>query len=343
MPIDVHAHYVPPRVVDDLERAGSRYGISVVMHEPTCRKCLRFEHGLQIRPFFEKLQEPASKRIDWMHGIGLTHQILSAWADIFGYALPAEKCNAWHQLLNDAMAEFCATHPREFSLLASVPLPHAANAARELERAVRTMGAVGAVVATNIEGVNLGEAPLDEFWACAEALDVPVFLHPTQPAPLPRTAHYSLNTVAQYTYDSTLCIGSLIGAGVLDRHPRLRLIASHGGGAVPYLAGRCDIMDARAERSGQANVAAHAPSIYLRRFWYDTILHHPQPLRFLADMVQIDRLVIGTDESFPPHEADPLGLLQRAQFSADDIMTIAERTPRSLFRLGTAVAAPPHA
>jgi aminocarboxymuconate-semialdehyde decarboxylase len=333
MPIDVHAHYVPPRVVDELERAGSRYGISVVMHEPTCRKCLRFEHGLQIRPFFEKLQEPASQRIDWMHGIGLSHQILSAWGDIFAYALPAEKCLAWHRLLNDTLAEFCASHPREFSWLASVPLPHAANSARELERAVRTMGAVGAVLATNIDGSNLGEAPLDEFWAAAVALDVPVFLHPTQPAPLPRTAKFSLNTVAQYTFDTTMCIGSLIGSGVLDRFPTLRLIASHGGGAVPFLAGRFDVMHHRTERTSQSNVAEHAPSSYLRRFWYDTILHHPQPLRFLADMVQVDRLVLGTDESFPPHEGDPLGMLRSARFSEADIITISETTPRSLFRI----------
>jgi aminocarboxymuconate-semialdehyde decarboxylase len=343
MPIDVHAHYVPPRVVDELERAGDRYGISVVMHEPTCRKCLRFEHGLQIRPFFEKLQEPATQRIDAMHRLGLTHQVLSAWADIFAYALPAAKCDAWHHLLNDTMAEFCATHPREFSWLASVPLPHAANSARELERAVRTMGAVGAVVATHIEGMNLGDAPLDEFWAAAQALDVPVFLHPAQPAPLPRTARYSLNTVAQYTFDSTLCIGSLIGSGVLDRFPGLRLIASHGGGAVPFLIGRFDIMHERAERKSQANVAVHAPSAYLRRFWYDTILHHPKPLQYLADMVQTDRLVIGTDDGFPPHEADPIGMLRRAEFSAADILTIAEHNPRALFRLAHAVEPPPHA
>jgi aminocarboxymuconate-semialdehyde decarboxylase len=333
MAIDVHAHYVPPRVVEVLEKEGARYGIAVQLHEPSCRKCLRFEYGLQIRPFYERLQEPAARRIDWMRQVGLDRQILSVWADIFGYALPEEKGVAWHRLLNASLAEFSAAHPASFSWLASVPLPHAHAAARALEHAVRSAGAVGAVLATHVEGVNLGEVALDEFWACAVALDVPVFLHPTQPVPLARTAKFSLNTAAQYTFDTTLCIGSLIGSGVMDRFPRLRLITSHGGGTFPYLFGRFDTMHERAERAPAANVAEHKPSAYLRRFWYDTILHTPRALRYLADLVQTDRLVIGTDESFPPHEADPVGMLHRASFDAATVAQIGETNPRELFRL----------
>ncbi|MCL4798711.1 MAG: amidohydrolase family protein [Burkholderiales bacterium] len=329
--IDVHAHYVPPPVVEALERAGGKYGIDVAMHEPTCQKCLRFEYGLQVRPFFPRLLEPADRRIEWMHGIGLTRQVLSVWTDIFGYALPAEKGAAWHGLLNDRLADFVASRPDAFSWLASGPLPHAGLAARELERSVRKLGAVGGVAATNVEGTNLGELPLDEYWAAAVELDVPVFLHPAQPAPAPRTQKFALAQVAQYTFDTTLCIGSLIGAGVLDRFPALRLIVSHGGGSVPYLIGRFDCMHERADRRQTGAVAQHAPSAYLRRFWYDTILHDPLSLQFLAQRVQTDRMVLGTDESFPPHEADPLGLLRRANFSAADVAQIGERNPRALF------------
>ena len=60
MPIDVHAHYVPLKLLERLEREGGRYGVSVVEHEPTCQKCLRFEYGLQVRPFFAKLVEPVA-------------------------------------------------------------------------------------------------------------------------------------------------------------------------------------------------------------------------------------------------------------------------------------------
>jgi aminocarboxymuconate-semialdehyde decarboxylase len=333
MSIDVHAHYVPPRAIERLERDGARFGIDVLTHEPSCQKCLRFEYGLQLRPFFPKLRQPAEQRIEWMQGLGLTRQILSAWADVFGYGLSVDKGEQWHRLLNDSMAELCARHPGSFSWLASGALPHADRAARELERAVKTLGAVGAVLATNVDGTNLGEVALDEFWATAVALDVPVFLHPTQPVPTPRSAKYSMSQVVQYTFDSTLCFGSLVGSGVFDRFPKLRLILSHGGGAVPFLIGRFDTLHGRADRTASHNVAAEPPSAYLKRVWVDTILHHPQVLRFVAEMVGVDRLVVGTDESFPPHEADPIGMLVCAGFTPGEIELIGQRTPRALFRL----------
>ena len=80
-------------------------------------------------------------------------------------------------------------------------------------------------------------------------------------------------------------------------------------------------------------VALKPPSEYLRRFWYDTIVHDVLSLEFLAQRVQTDRLVLGTDESFPPHEADPLAFLRKSRLTAEDLTLIAERNPRALFRL----------
>src|SRR5205814_8863135 len=119
---------------------------------------------------------------------------------------------------------------------------------RGLEHEVRGLGEGGAVAAARVEGTNLGELPLDEYWATAVELDVPVFLHPVQPNPTPRTRRFAMNQVVQYTLDTTLCVGSLIGAGVLDRFPSLRLILSHGGGTLPYVIGRFDVMFQRSDR-----------------------------------------------------------------------------------------------
>ncbi len=331
MPIDVHAHYVPPKILDVLEREGARYGASVLEHPPTCQKCLRFDHGLQVRPFFAKLVEPVGQRIESMQRTGIDRQVLSAWADIFGYGLPGLKGEAWHRLLNDLLCEFSEANPASFSWLASGALPDAARAARELDRAVK-QGAVGAVLATNVEGVNLGELALDEYWSAAVALDVPVFLHPAQPAPAPRTGRFALNQIVQYTFDTTLCAGSLISSGVLDRFPKLRLILSHGGGALPYLIGRFDVMHERADKA-QGIVAAAKPSAYLRRMWYDSIVHDPQALRYLAERVGTERIVLGSDDSFPPADHDPLASLRAAGFGAADLKKITEENPRGLFRL----------
>jgi aminocarboxymuconate-semialdehyde decarboxylase len=325
MPIDVHAHYVPSDVVETLEREGSRYGISLVETEPACH-AVRFAYGVTLRPFFAKLTEAPERRLASMDATGIDRQLLSTWCDVFGYGLETAQGTAWHRTLNESLGAFARRRPDRFSFLASVYLPDAARAAHELEHAVKELGAVGAIVSANVEGANLGELPLDEFWAAAVALGAPVFLHPTQPIPTPRTRRFALNTIVQYTFDTTLAVGSLVGAGVLDRFPALRLILSHGGGAVPYLAGRFDCMF---ERSGI--VTAFPPSAYLERLFYDTLLHDAEALRYLASRVGVERLVIGTDDGFPPADHDPLGSLRRAGFSAEEIRRIAEANPRGLF------------
>lgn len=332
MPIDVHAHYVPAAILEKLAAAGGRYGVRVVQDEPSCRQCVRFDYGLQVRPFFPRLLEAPEARIGWMGEAGLDRQVLSIWADIFGYGLPAEHGAAWHRLLNESLGAFCARHPASFSWLASGPLPDAAGTARELEHAVRELGAIGAVVAANVEGANLGELPLDELWAAAQSLGVPVFIHPTQPRPAPRTGRFALNQTVQYTFDTTLAFGSLVESGVLDRFPALQLILSHGGGAVPWLIGRFDVMHERGDRKQQGISARLAPSAYLRRIYYDTIVHTPAVLRYLESLVGIERMVLGTDESFPPADRDPLGSLRRAGFGEPEIARIGERNPRELFR-----------
>ncbi|MBC7778830.1 MAG: amidohydrolase [Proteobacteria bacterium] len=331
MPIDVHAHYVPLDILEPLTTRAHDFGVSVVESPPGCR-CLRFDDGLQIRPFFPKLVEPIPARLSDMDRCGVERQVLSIWADIFRYALPAVQGERWHRLLNDSLARLCARAPARFSWLASGALPDAARAARELERAVREHGAVGGVIAANVDGVNPGELALDEYWSSAQALGVPVFIHPAAPAPTPRTRLYALNQIAQYTFDTTLCIGSLIGAGVLDRFPRLELILSHGGGTLPWLIGRFDCMHRRMDRVGQQDVALQPPSHYLTRLSYDTILHEPAALRYLIDRVGADRVVLGSDDSFPPADHDPMATLRATGISAGEVEQIAETNPRRLFR-----------
>ena len=331
MPTDVHAHYVPPCILEALETRAADFGVSLVKQPPSCRCALQFDYGLKLRPFFEKLVEPIERRFAGMAEQGVDRQVLSIWADVFGYGLAEDRRRRWHRFLNEHLAALCGRHDRRFSMLATVPLPNAAAAAAELEHAVKKLGAVGTVVAANVEGVNLGELDLDEFWHAAVELDVAIFIHPTQPAALPRTTRFALSQIAQYPHDTTLCVGSLIFAGVLDRFPRLRILLSHGGGTFPYLSGRFDCMHGRMDRPAQGNSAANEPSAYLTRFYYDSILHDPAILRWLATRVSVDRIVLGSDYSFPPADRDPLGTLRRAGFSDADFRKIVDENPRALF------------
>ena len=331
MPIDVHAHCVPPSILENVEARAADFGISVVRQPPSCACAIHFDYGLKVRPFFPKLIEPLAERLDGMAKQGVDRQVLSCWADIFGYGLPLPQARAWHRFLNEHLAHLCAGHPQSFAMLASVPLPYAQEAAAELEYAVTQLGAVGAVVAANVEGVNLGEIDLDPLWSAAVALDVAVFIHPVQAQPSARAAKFGLAQIVQYTADTTFCVGSLIFSGVLDRFPTLRLLLSHGGGTFPYLAGRFDCMHERMDRKAQGDVAVQPPSTYLQRFYYDTILHDPSILRWLAERVTVDRVVLGSDYSFPPADRDPVATVRRARFSEAEIRRIVEENPVILF------------
>ena len=328
MPIDVHAHYVPSGILAVLAERAADFGLSLAGTPPRC--ALHFDYGLKVRPFFPKLIEPVNARLDGMAGQGVTCQVLSVWPDIFAYGLPSALASRWHRLLNESLSELCQQHPKAFALFASVPLSDPAAAAREAEFAMKQLGAAGLVIAANVEGINLGELNLDEFWHASVALRAPIFIHPVQAVPTPRTGKFALVQIAQYTFDTTLCVGSLIFSGVLDRFPDLQLILAHGGGTFPYLIGRFDCLHARMDRAAQGDVAAAAPSAYAQRFHYDTILHNPMQLRWLAEAVSVERIVLGSDYSFPPADLDPIGTVRRAGFSDVETAKILDYNARAL-------------
>jgi aminocarboxymuconate-semialdehyde decarboxylase len=326
--IDIHAHYVPAELMSFARGKGAQLGVRLV--EDAATPALHFDYGFKVRPFFPKLIEPVAQRIAWLDEKKIDYQLVATWPDIYGYGLAPERCAAWHRALNDTLAAWCSENGARFGFIASVPLPTADDAAAELARAA-DIGAVGVMVPANVEGVNLGELKLDPLWAKAEALGLPVILHPVIASPAPRAMRFALAQSVHYTFDTTLGVGSLLFSGVLDRFPRLELVLAHGGGAYPYLAGRLDIMHVRMDRQAQGDVAARAPSEYLPVLAYDSITHSAKSLRFLADLAGIDRLLLGTDYSFPPADLDPLDSLRAAGFDGAQTQMIACDNARRIF------------
>lgn len=327
MTIDIHAHYIPAELVARVRESKGAFGVTVV--EGAATPALAFDYGFKVRPFFPKLVETAAERMAWLDSERIERQFVATWPDIYGYGLAREKCAAWHRVLNDTLAAWCADHPR-FGFLGSVPLPNVDDAVAELTR-ISSLGALGVMLPANVENTNIGELMLDPLWAKAEALDCPIILHPVLVGPAPRAAKFGLTQSTQYTFDTTLGVGSLLFSGVLDRFPKLTFVLSHGGGAFPYLAGRFDIMHHRMDRAAQGDVAREAPTGYVRRFAYDSILHHGAPLRYLAEFAGIDRIMLGTDYSFPPADMTPLATIKAAGFTAEQIETIAVGNALRLF------------
>ncbi len=330
MPIDVHAHYVPPQLIAAVAARGADLGVRLAPSSGDAPPALSFDYGFKVRPFFPRLVEPVAQRVAWLDEQGIDLQVVGTWPDIFGYGLAADACAAWHRLLNDTLAEWCRDNQKRFAWIGSVPLAQPAAAAQELDR-IAAMGGCGVIISSNIEDVNIGELPLDPFWRKAEALGLPVLIHPVLVGAAPRAAKFGLVQVAQYTFDTTLGVGSLLMSGVLDRFPALKLVLSHGGGAYPYLAGRFDIMHRRMDRQAQGDVALKMPSAYASQMAYDSIVHAPKALRFLIDAAGLDNVVLGTDYSFTPADMEPLALLRAASLSAADAAAISDANPRRLF------------
>jgi aminocarboxymuconate-semialdehyde decarboxylase len=323
---------VPDALIALARGKGAPLGVRLV--EDAATPALHFDYGFKVRPFFPKLIEPVAQRVAWLDEKKIDYQLVATWPDIYGYGLAPERCAAWHRALNDTLAAWCSENAHRFGFIASVPLPTADDAAAELVRAA-DIGAVGVMVPANVEGVNLGELKLDPFWIKAEALRLPVILHPVMASPAPRAMKFALAQSVHYTFDTTLGIGSLLFSGVLDRFRRLELVLAHGGGAYPYLAGRLDIMHERMDRQAQGDVAARAPSEYLSLLAYDSIVHSAKSLRFLADLVGVERLLLGTDYSFPPADLDPLRSLRAAGFDGAQTQAIACDNVRRIFpRIG---------
>jgi aminocarboxymuconate-semialdehyde decarboxylase len=328
MAVDMHAHYVPPKVLTMLDGDPETYGVHMEDATGGIGRCACFNYGLRVRPFYSRLLD-LEERWQEMERQGVDREILSVWADLFGTGMPAELGARWHRALNETLSETAQNHPQRLSMLASVPLQDADRAATELEYGVKQCGAVGGVIAANVDGTNLGDAPLDNLWAAAVDLDVPLFIHPTHPITA-RTGKYDLNVSVQYVYDTTVTVGSLILSGVLDRFPNLNLVLSHGGGFFPYQAGRFD----RLYRNiPEPRMPIRPPSEYLRRFYYDTITHSGPALRYLCDLVGSDRVLLGTDYPFPVADHTPLKYIEEAGCAPVEVSQITNDNARQLFKL----------
>jgi aminocarboxymuconate-semialdehyde decarboxylase len=226
-------------------------------------------------------------------------------------------------MVNDEYATFKDRHPDRLRCLASVPLGTGAEIA-ELDRAILNLGLDGLIVGTNVHGKTLDDPSFEAFWQRVDELELPVLLHPM--APMVGTRYldrYALVPLVGFPFDTTLAVMRLVWSGFLERFPRVKLIASHTGGALAYLTGRFEIgYDAYDE----CRHIAERPAEALRRIWYDTIGYHPPALRCLAESVGVSQMVFGTDYPHVIGDAERvIASLEAAGFSAEELETIYHR------------------
>ncbi|MBE8470329.1 amidohydrolase family protein [Streptomyces justiciae] len=221
---------------------------------------------------------------------------------------------------NEAVAAHCAQAPDRLYGLGTIPLQHPDLAVALLDRAVTEHGLYGVSVSTTVDGRELADPVHDPVWHKAEELGAIVFVHPWGCSLGARLAtRYLGNTVGQ-PVETAVALSHLIFTGVLDRFPRLKLVAAHGGGYLPTYIGRSD----HAWRVRQdARGCAEPPSAYLRRIWFDALVYTPRALRHLVEEVGADRVVLGTDHPFDMGVDDPVARLDAAGLAPADRAAVA--------------------
>jgi predicted TIM-barrel fold metal-dependent hydrolase len=314
-----------------------------------------------------KLLDLGAGRIAAMDEGGIDLQVLSLASMGFD-ALPSETATPLARDINDELAGAIAAHPTRFAGFATLALKDPAAAAKELERAVRTLGFVGAMLdgTTSTEGAPaltratssgspdsdaaslfLDDPRFTPVWEAAAALDVPIYLHPAPPPAAIRQAYFSgmqqelaaqLLSIAgwQWHAETALHTLRLILCGLFDRLPQLQLILGHMGEGLPYALARSSGILTPAAKQLRRPVADYFQSnIHLTTSGYFTL----PPLRCALDVVGLDRMMFSVDYPFSPNTRGREFLdAIAALLPPEDLERLAHGNAERLLRLPGAVS-----
>ncbi len=256
-------------------------------------------------PYFENLVS-VEARIAEMDREGVDVQAVSLYVGQYHYWAERELSADVVRIQNQKLAEMCAKNPKRLVGLGAVSLHLPELAAEQVAEAVKLHGFPGFMVTGSVLGEEISAPRFDPFWAKAQELDCAVFIHPrsfVEGAKRFQGAGSLGNTIGN-PLETTVALSHLIFDGFLDRFPRLKIVAAHGGGYLPSYIGRSDNCHAVDPHCRQM---ARKPSEYLKQLYFDTLVYSPRVLRHLIDQVGAERIVMATDYPFPVASRDPVG------------------------------------
>lgn len=325
MIIDCHAHLVPPALLDAI-RADRASFPSVKLIEEGASLGFAFAGNKPTRPVSKPLSDIAA-RLKWLDDNKIERQVVGGWLDMFAYEIPAEEGLRWSRLINTHLARIAKEQPR-FIPLATVPLQDGARAA-EVLREAHAQGFKGAMIGTQPKGRGgvLDDPSLSPFWQAANDLGSIIFIHPVFESGDNRVHDYGMaNAVGRIT-DTLIAMSRLIYAGHVTRFANAKIIAGIGGAALPYVVGRL-----RRNYSLDKDKLGD-PDAALAAMYYDTIVQDSRALRFLADVVGAERIMMGSDMPFPIGDLAPLKIVQDTSFSDAERASINGGLVQKLFGL----------
>ncbi len=205
------------------------------------------------------------------------------------------------KIQNEKLAELCASQPDRFVAFATVALQHPDLAAQQLEEGIKKLGMRGGSIGASVNGEELSARRFDPFWAKAEELGALLFMHPQGTPELQKRLQGNgmLTNVIGNPLDTTIALSHLIFDGTLDRFPRLKICAAHGGGYLPSYADRSDHGCVTFPANCDKTPLKKHPTEYLRQLYFDSLVFTPEALRHLVAESGVSQIVMGTDYPFP--------------------------------------------
>jgi aminocarboxymuconate-semialdehyde decarboxylase len=291
---DVHAHVIVPEITGD---------------EAWQPRVWRDDAGNQVVELGGKQIHAAVQEFVDIDAIlaaqdeaGVDRVLLCPWVPLLYYDAEPEEALARARTQNDALAALVRDQPDRLAALGALPLQDPELAAGELHALMDGGGLRGVEVAASVRGVFLGDDRFEPFWEAAEATGALVFVHPTtrgfdSPA---FQDYYLWNTVANPLETATTA-AHMVVAGVMERHPDLRVLLAHGGGALLAVRGR--MRHAHGFQPQAASRLRESPDDSIRRFYFDTLTHDEALLRALIDYVGADHVLLGSDYPFDMGDA----------------------------------------
>jgi aminocarboxymuconate-semialdehyde decarboxylase len=232
----------------------------------------------------------------------------------------ADKSPEFARVANDGMAEMVKRWPDEFpAFIASLPMNNPAEAVKEMDRAIGTLGARGIQIISHVAGRPLDDPEfLPIFERATNHHKVAIWMHPARPASRPDYAgepksKYEIWQVLGWPFETSVAMARIVFSGMFVKLPKLRIVTHHCGGMIPYFAGRAETLwaqlgsrSAEGDESEVLKKLGRPPIEFFKMFYGDTVLGGAAaPLACGLAFFGADRVVFASDCPFDP-EGGPM-------------------------------------
>jgi len=319
MLVDMHAHVIPGALepAGSGEHRGPRVG---PCEDPRARLLETDRMRFKAAEAFYS----AERRLEELEASGVDAEVVSPMPPLLDYELDGNQGLELSRRVNEFIAELCRSAPERLLGMAMVPLQAPELAAAELTR-VREQGLVAVEVASNVQGRSLHREEFEDFWAEAERLQMPVFIH-AMPAELGGRLPAGLIPTGAFAVgvDGALAAAAIICGGVAERHPDLRLAFSHGAGGFPMILPRANYFWGRTwNEEPSSEGEGSSPLELARRFFYDGLVMDRRALRFLIELIGHRQVLVGSDFPAMPRETPCARTLRSLELPDDQLEDIA--------------------